>query len=379
MAESTAARSISTAFVAIARRDFQPDVLNLCGVCSANPAGGRSTPYGRDMPGLRTLPMILVTGVAASLSGACATATHSPAIATHPPSTAPAASGAASPTDHRVHVTVGGGPKDVTYAAGSLWVTNFNDSTVSRVDPVAGRVVATIPVGQGPITAVATGDGIWIANYLGGSVSRIDPATDEVTVTVAAGGKPVGLTADGAVLWVFNQADATATLIDTRTAKRVAIVATGVAAGWSTAYNGRIWVSDFQGGTKLVVAIDPARRRVVTRVSTGAAPIAVSFADGSGWVANTGDATVTRFDPATGRGQATIPVPGGDIGPLLATPDAIWVSIYGGAGIAHIDPSTNAVVATIQVGVHPQRMAVVGSSLWLVEDGEDDIVAVTQP
>jgi YVTN family beta-propeller protein len=260
-----------------------------------------------------------------------------------------------------------------------LWVTNFDDNTVSRIDPAAGRAVATVPVGEGPITARATDDGIWIANYLSGSVSRIDPTTNTVTVTVPAGGKPVGLTADGVVLWVFDQADATATLIDTRTDKHVATVPTGVAAGWSTAYAGKIWVTDFQGGTKELVAIDPASRKVVTRVVTGAAPIAVSFADSSGWVANTGDATVTRFDPTTGRVQATVAVPGGAIGPLLATPVAIWVSVYDGSALARIDPSTNAVVATIHVGLHPQRMAVVGSTLWLVEDGADDVVAVSQP
>jgi YVTN family beta-propeller protein len=320
---------------------------------------------------LRLLRLVFIAGTAAALA-ACAPSTHQPSPG------AAAASTVAPPADHRVHIRVGRGPKDVTYASGSLWVTNFDDNTVSRVDPAAARVVATVAVGQGPITALATDDGIWIANYVGGSVSRIDPATNTVSVTVPTGGKPVGLTAEGGVLWVFQQADPTATLIDTRTAKRVATVATGVAAGWSTAYAGKIWVADFQGGTKQLVAIDPASRTVVIRVRTGAAPIAASFAGGAGWVADTGDATVTRFDPATGRVQATVAVPGGDIGPLLATPGAVWVSVYGGSALARIDPSANAVVATIHVGEHPQRMAVVGSTLWLVEDGADDIVAVSQ-
>jgi len=66
----------------------------------------------------------------------------------------------------------------LTYAVGSLWVTNVNDGTVSRVDPVAARLVVTIRVGQGPITALAARNAIWVANYLGGSVSRIDPACE---------------------------------------------------------------------------------------------------------------------------------------------------------------------------------------------------------
>jgi YVTN family beta-propeller protein len=354
----------------------QPAVLTLCGVCSVPPAAARSTDTVAHMFGLRLMRMIVVAGAATVLSAACAATTPSPATPAPTPSPATTASSAA---DHRVRVAVGGGPKDVIYAAGSMWVTNFNDGTVSRVDPIAARVVATIPVGQGPITALQAGNTIWVANYLGGSVSRIDPASNQVTATVAADAKPVGLTAVGTVLWVFSQSAATATLVDTDTANRVATVPTGVQAGWSTAYAGRIWVSDFQGGTKQLVAIDPAQRRVVARVPTGAAPIAASFAGGSGWVANTGDASVTRFDPATGRVQATIAVPGGNIGPLLATASAIWVSVYGGAAVVRIDPTNNAVAATVQVGVHPQRMTTVGPTLWLVEDGQNDIVAVPLP
>jgi hypothetical protein len=53
--------------------------------------------------------------------------------------------------------------------------------------------------------------------------------------------------------------------------------------------------------------------------------------------------------------------------------------VYGGAAVARIDPTTNAVAATVPVGEHPQKMIVVGAALWLVEDGENDLVAVPQP
>jgi DNA-binding beta-propeller fold protein YncE len=68
--------------------------------------------------------------------------------------------------------------------------------------------------------------------------------------------------------------------------------------------------------------ISPATRKTVMRVPVGAAPIAVSFAAGSGWVSNTGAATVTRFDAQTGKVLATIPISGVSTGPLLATAHA---------------------------------------------------------
>lgn len=54
-----------------------------------------------------------------------------------------------------------------TNADGSLWVANFGDGTVRRVDPVSRRVAATIAAGSGAITAAAVGRQIWVANYDG--------------------------------------------------------------------------------------------------------------------------------------------------------------------------------------------------------------------
>ena len=57
---------------------------------------------------------------------------------------------------------VGGQPLSVAYAAGSIWVANSGDGTVSRLDPATRHVVATIPVGGSPNGIAATADGIWV-------------------------------------------------------------------------------------------------------------------------------------------------------------------------------------------------------------------------
>jgi YVTN family beta-propeller protein len=272
---------------------------------------------------------------------------------------------------------VGAAPDGLIYADGSLWTANFGDGTVTRVDPVRHRVVATIPAGAGAISLTVAGGSVWVADYTAGTVRRIDPGRNKVTAAIETGGKPVGFALAGRTLWVFNQADSTATLISARSGRKLKTVPVGVAAGFVTVAHGLIWVPDFQGGTGTVIAINPATRKTVKRVKVGAAPITVSFADGSGWVSNTGAATVTRFSARTGRVQATIPVSGGSIGPLLATAHGVWVSVYAGGELARIDPATNTVTATVHVGLQPQNLALAGPNLWVAEGGANDVALVT--
>ena len=262
-------------------------------------------------------------------------------------------------------------------ADGSLWVADVAGDTVSRVDLVRRRTVATVTVGAGPIAVAAVGRWVWVADYQEATVARIDSSNDRVTAKVATGPSPVSVVLAGARLWVFNQGNATATIIDPSTTKVIATVPTGARAGFATLALNRLWVPDFQGDHR-VVELDPATGRVVRRVTVGGSPISVSFASGSGWVSNTADGTVTRFDPADGRTLATIGVPGGSLGPLLATPRGVWVSVYGGDRLAEIDSATNTVVGTIATGHQPQNMVLDGAALWLDESGPGDVRQVTQ-
>jgi YVTN family beta-propeller protein len=50
----------------------------------------------------------------------------------------------------------------MAFGAGSVWVANAGDGTVSRIDPVTGRVVRTIEVGGSPTDIVVVGDEDWV-------------------------------------------------------------------------------------------------------------------------------------------------------------------------------------------------------------------------
>jgi YVTN family beta-propeller protein len=98
---------------------------------------------------------------------------------------------------------------------GALWMASVVSDQVLRVETrLVGnstlshyeepRVVARIPVGAGP-TDIAVGAGsVWVANYLDGTVSRIDPATDSVVDTIAVGRWPEHVAAGPSGVWVTH-------------------------------------------------------------------------------------------------------------------------------------------------------------------------------
>ena len=93
-----------------------------------------------------------------------------------------------------------------------------------------------------------------------------------------------------------------------------------------------------------------------------AAPIAVTEAFGSIWVADIHANDVRRFEPGTMRELARIPVPSAA---WFAVADgALWVTSQTGVGLSRIDPATNTVVAHVG-DVAPCAAPVVAfGSLW---------------
>ena len=149
-------------------------------------------------------------------------------------------------------VRVGGNPTGIAYGAGSLWVTNQSDSTVTRLDPATLQQDAPIPVGAGPV-GIAFGDGaVWVANNLDGSLSRIDVADHEVTSrTVDADGGAYGVAVEGRNLWMTNEYAGTLSQVNTRRFTLVSTVATGGAPLGLAVSGDRLWFASAEAGQAL--------------------------------------------------------------------------------------------------------------------------------
>ena len=134
--------------------------------------------------------------------------------------TLPGPASAITPSQTAVtSITVETGPSSVAVSpdGSSVWVTNFNSATVSRIN-TATNAVTSITVDTGPSSVAVSPDGlsVWVTalNQGSGTVSRIDTATNAVTsITVGFYPSSVVVSPDGSSVWVTNQGSGTVSRI----------------------------------------------------------------------------------------------------------------------------------------------------------------------
>ncbi len=178
---------------------------------------------------------------------------------------------------------------------GALWVTQFNDRSLARVDPHTRAVEQTIRVGSGPSGVAAGAGAIWVANSLDGTVSRVDPATDRAVQVVRVGGRPSDVAVGNGSVWVASSGTHTGVA-----ARREHRKAADGESTWpairpdSRSARESLWVTSAEART--LSRIDPATGAVSDTIAVGGGPTGVVASAGSVWVANSLDGTVTRVD-----------------------------------------------------------------------------------
>ena len=120
-----------------------------------------------------------------------------------------------APTRQRiVTLPMGRHAERVDVAAGFVWVTDYGDDAVTRVDPKGPKIVTTDVPGR-PYGLSAREDGVWVACYGDQSVVRIDPHTGRIVgKPIRVGFNPVGVDVRGHSAWVTSVADDRLTRID---------------------------------------------------------------------------------------------------------------------------------------------------------------------
>jgi YVTN family beta-propeller protein len=139
---------------------------------------------------------------------------------------------------------------------GYLWVSNFKDATIVRIDPATNRVTARIKVGARPCGVAVGADSLWVDGYGTDSVERVDPQSMQVVARI-----PVGPS---------------------------------------------LWDVEF-GADSVWARIDPATNAIVATIKVGQAPRQVRYGAGVIWVGNHAGSSIFRIDPATNKAKA-IPV-----------------------------------------------------------------------
>ena len=105
--------------------------------------------------------------------------------------------------------TVGQAPTAIAVGADSLWVTNFEDDTVTRI-AISGQgqtpTLSTFDVGDGPVDVAVGEDAVWVANQLARTLSRLDPESGDVVATIGLGNEPQRVAAGEGSVWVTVRA-----------------------------------------------------------------------------------------------------------------------------------------------------------------------------
>src|SRR5450755_761798 len=259
-------------------------------------------------------------------------------------------------------VPVGSAPAGIAAGAGSIWVTNGADGTVTRIDPHGPNVEQTLVVGSSP-AGIAYGAGaIWVANALDGSVSRIDPRANRVVQTISIGGRPVAVAVGAGAVWVGDAGgDAVVPLNPgsgvPRRSVRLGDSPGGVAVGF-----GALWVTEPLAHK--LVRIDPGSGETLAEIGVGAGAGPIAAGAGAIWVVNALDGTLSRVDPARNAVASTVPVGDAPAG-VAAGAGGVWVADEGTGELVSVDPGTGTVRRRYTIGAAPATVTLLGGSPWV--------------
>lgn len=212
-----------------------------------------------------------------------------------------------------------------------IFVTNFDESSMSVIDATTWKLIKTIQVPQKPHGIVLSPDGrfVYASCYGAHAIAVIDVASQTLvdTIQVPAASQPygIGISSDGHF----------------------------------------VYASDTLTGRLMVV--NTVTRKYVGSVQIGSHPaLIVRSPDGKLlYVANGGSRSVSVLDIATDPGSpkvvATVPVVGYPHG-LAVTPDGRYVVVANtlGDSLSVIDAGTNQVVATIAGEKYPIDVVITG-------------------
>lgn len=210
------------------------------------------------------------------------------------------------------------GPHGIVWLQdGRIVVTTERSKSVAIVDPVAGKVSASIPTDQEAThMVVVTSDGriAFTANIRSGTVSVIDLQTRKKLRDVAVGGEPEGiaLSKDEQVLWVADLKGARVQAIDAESLEKIGEVATGaVPIRVAASPDGR-WIVTSNVGDGSLTVIDAATRRKVRDVTLAgtveAGQVTILFGpDGRLYAAETGRNAIAEIDLASGKVLRRLP------------------------------------------------------------------------
>ena len=286
-------------------------------------------------------------------------------------------------------------PSNMTFADGLLWV--ISGGSIVRIDTQTNQVLGEpispdvqsedIAVGNGAFWVTTVGPGDLGAPSNSDAVSAIDPESGEIVATIKVPRAPMSLAVSPEGIWVvnFGGGGSVVNLIDSKT-RQIAgdPIETGRAPICLVVGDGSVWVANHDD--RSVTRIDPVTQQVIASIKLQEEPHRIAYGEGSVWVANWHVNSVTRIDPQTNQVVGE-PIPiGHHAGNIAVGFGSVWVtSDYRGpmdgaaedVVLVRIDAQINQAVETIPLGGHPIDVEVSEEAVWVSVQGPDMVVKIT--
>jgi streptogramin lyase/predicted Ser/Thr protein kinase len=238
------------------------------------------------------------------------------------------------------------------------------NNTLVRIDPETDRIAAVTAVGQGPEAVAVAGDTVWVHNWDDRTVSMIDPDTSAVDRTLSISGSSPStfgfstnsIVADGNGAWVLSAVENGGLLTQVRPGLvsrefPIPYDVSSVAVG-----GGAVWIGAKDLSGNVILRVSPRTGALLDEVRlagvvTSSEPVrsSVVFGAGAAWGVGA-DGTLFRVDPATSRITSKRRIAQGPVTALAAGSGAVWALVLEparGNRVLRIDPQTLDVTDTI--------------------------------
>ena len=136
--------------------------------------------------------------------------------------------------------------EDVAYGRDALWIVDSATKAVIQLDPLTIRVLSPFNVGEDPRAVAISSDSVWVANYGDDTVTRLQFDSRGATPTIThfdVGDGPVDVAFGEGAVWVVNQLDRSVWRIDPESGDVVAKIGLGNEPQRVAAGEGRVWVT----------------------------------------------------------------------------------------------------------------------------------------
>ncbi len=251
--------------------------------------------------------------------------------------------------------------------AHKIYVSNFDDSTVSVIDGSTNNIVATISAGIGDTPESLSFDNttnrVYLANNGTNIVTVINTAGDVNTViaNVTVGTNPSSIAINESTnrVYVTNYGSNTVSVIDTDTNNVIDTITTVGIAPSSVAVHessNTIYVTNSSSSNSLgivsIINYDGNDYTTIANVTVGTNPSSIAIENSTrAFVANSGDNTVSVINTATNTVIATIPTETTPV--ALSINNAtkkLYVANSGSGSVSIIDMDTYLNIANVTTG-----------------------------